>query len=210
MGSYTILDIIASFVIAGAVMLMIHKTNGFVRQTNLTTGSDLTVQKNLVTVVGMLEKDLRRIGYCATPFVIADPQASIKTATSHSFKFITDVDNNGRGDGTVDTVEYTISDSLVLGRTPNKSDKMLYRKVTSPNSGSRSNISMSVGLTRFDFVYLDLNDNIISLPIAVGNLGQIRSIQLSVELENPFPYDTVNTYAYWRQVRLAAKNLNTR
>ena len=208
MGSYSILDIIASFVIAGAVMLMIHKTNGFVRQTNLTTGSDLTVQKNLVTVIGMLEKDLRRIGYCPDPFMISNPQASIVSATAHGIKFITDVDNNGRGDGAVDTVEYSISDSLLLGRTPNKSDRMLYRKVTSPTSASRSAIAMSIGLTKFDFIYLNLNDSALTVPIA--NLGQIRSLQLSVELENPFPYDTVNTYAYWRQVRLAAKNLDTR
>jgi hypothetical protein len=208
MGSASILDIIASFIIAGAVMLSIHKTNGFVRQTNFTTGSDLVTQQNLVSVVGMIEKDFRRIGYCANPMNLPDPTQAITSVSAHSFKFLTDVDNFGHGDGTVDTVEYSISDTLVLSKTPNRRDRLLFRKVFSQNASSRSSIAMSIGLTKFDFAYLNLYDSALTLPIT--NFGAIRSIQLSVELENPFPYDTVNTYAYWRQVRLSAKNLNNR
>jgi hypothetical protein len=152
-----------------------------------------------VAVVDMIETDFRRIGYCANPDSINDPAQSIVSVTANSISFLTDVNK----DGVVDKVQYSVSGTSALLSTPNPRDMLLFRKVNNePAKG------MSIGVTKFELIYLDNNGNSIPLPIVY--LGGIQSVQLSLELENPFPYDTVNTFAYWRQLRLQSRNFNNR
>lgn len=199
MGHSTIFDVISSIVIGGFLLLIISQLYGTVAENTYTNTSDLTVQENLVALVRIIENDFRKIGYCADPSKIPDPSKSILTATEHSISFRTDVDN----DGNVDTLRYVTGLPSGLTSTPNPRDKLLYRTVNNQNT-----TSISLGVVMFDFLYYNALGDSLSFPIS--NPNEIYAMRLSVLLESPFAYDTTYTYAYWRQLRLAARNLKNR
>jgi hypothetical protein len=199
MGTSTIIDIIGSFVIAGFLLLMVNNLNGTVTATAFTTTSDLIVQQNMTTLVRIIEEDFRRIGYCKDPMKIPDPTKSIRSADQHSIEFLTDVNN----DGFVDTVKYSIGTTAGLTSTPNPRDMLLYRTVN-----KAATTGYSLGVTKFDFLYYNAQADSMTFPITTPSA--IYAIRLSILLESPFAYDTIYSYAYWRQLRLAARNLKNR
>lgn len=199
MGHSTIFDVISSIVIGGFLLLIITQLYGTVAENTYTNASELTVQENLVALVRIIENDFRKIGYCSDPVKIPDPSKSILTADEHSISFRTDVDN----DGFVDTMKYLTGLPSGLTSTPNPKDKFLYRIVNNqPSQG------ISLGVVRFDFLYYNALGDSLSFPIS--NPNEIYAMRLSVLLESPYAYDTTYTYAYWRQLRLAARNLKNR
>lgn len=199
MGSSTILDILSSLIIAGFLLLMVTHMNGSLVYSNYTTTNDLTVQENLVSLVRMIEDDFRRIGYCREYVKIPDPSKAIIDAGRHNIKFQTDLLNVGN----VDTLEYAVGTPSGLTGTLNPRDFYLHRDV---NNLRKSGISL--GVTKFDFVYFDAQGDSLGFPIE--NPNEIYEIQLSVLLESPYAYDTTYSFAFWRQLRLAARNLKNR
>jgi hypothetical protein len=204
-GTSVILDIIFSAVIAGAVLLMIISMNQTVSSSTFVSTNELSIQTNMTTLVRIVETDFRKIGYCKDPLKILDPSKSIKTVGRTMIKFISDVQN----DGTVDTVEYTLGDTTSCRVTPNPRDRMLYRTISSSATGKKTQ-GYSLGVLRFDFIYYDALADSILLAKAVADPSSIYSLQLSVLLESPYAYDTTYSYSYWRQIRLAARNLRAR
>jgi hypothetical protein len=199
MGSSTILDILSSIIIAGFLLLMVTRLNGTLVESSYTASSDLTVQENLVALVRIIEEDFRKIGYCKDPAKIPDPSKSILAADQHSITFLTDVDNNAA----VDTLRYYVGTTAALTSTTNPRDMMLYRVINNqPSQG------FSLGVTKFNFLYYDALADSLSFPI--DNPNAIYSMRLSVLLESPFAYDQNYSFAYWRQLRLAARNLKNR
>jgi hypothetical protein len=201
MGSSTIFDIIASFVIAGFVMVMIVKLDRTITSSTYTVTNDLSVQTTMTSVVRILENDFRKIGYCADPTKVPDPSKSILAATAHSITFISDNDNNGK----LDTLQYYVGDTTTCRKTSNPRDFLLYRKVNTANPQL-----FNIGLTRFDLVYYNSFADSLAFPIATSTLPSIYSMRLSVLLESPYAYDTTYSFSYWRQLRLAARNLVNR
>ncbi|MBI5020852.1 MAG: hypothetical protein HZB59_05400 [Ignavibacteriales bacterium] len=199
MGSSTILDILSSIIIAGFLLLMVIHMNSSLVYSNYTTTNDLTVQENLVSLVRMIEDDFRRIGYCREYTKVPDPSKAILGAGRHNIKFQTDLLNVGN----VDTLEYSIGTISGLTGTPNPRDMYLFRDIN-----NRRGSGISLGVTKFDFVYFDAQGD--SLPFPISNPNAIYEIQLSVLLESPYAYDTTYSFAFWRQLRLAARNLKNR
>lgn len=199
MGHSTIFDVISSIIIGGVLLIIITQLYGTVAENTYTNTSDLTVQENLVALVRIIENDFRKIGYCSDPSKIPDPSKSIITAHEHSISFRTDVDN----DGVVDTLRYSTGLPSGLTSTPNTRDKFLYRVVN-----NQSSTGISLGVVKFDFLYYNAVGDSLSFPIS--NPNEIYAMRLSVLLESPYAYDTTYTYAYWRQLRLAARNLKNR
>jgi len=199
MGHSVIFDIIGSFIIAGFLMLMIINLDRTIVESTYTTTNDLMVQTNMTTLVRIIESDFRKIGFCASPDKIPDPSKSILQAGAHSIKFISDVDNNGA----VDTVNYFVGDTSSCRSTPNPRDMMLYRKVN-----SQSAKPYNLGVTKFDFLYYDALTDSLTFPIAAPS--SVYSMRLSILLESQYAYDTTFSYSYWRQLRLAARNLRNR
>lgn len=198
MGGNVLIDIIGSTVIGGFLLFMVLNLSTTAERTTFTTGNDLTVQENLVNVVTMLEHDFRRLGWCANQTKIADPTKAILEAKRNSVKFVTDIN----ADGNLDTLEYKFDSTQVAAQTVNPHDRMLYRTV------NRVVQPLYVGTTQFDFKYLDALSDSLSFPIASPQA--VYEMQLSITLESPSAYDTTYSYAYWRQLRLASRNLKNR
>jgi hypothetical protein len=199
LGTWSIIDLFGSFAIGAFLLLMVFRLNGTVAQATYTNGSDLTVQENLVSLVHIIEEDFRKIGYCADPTKIPDPSKSIVSASQNGISFLTDVN----GDGSVDTVKYSVGTPSSLTSTPNPRDMLLFRKVN-----NQSTSGYSLGLTQFQFLYYNAVSDSLTFPVTVPSA--IYEIRISVILESPFAYDTLYSYAYWRQLRLAARNLKNR
>jgi hypothetical protein len=198
MGNITLIDLLASAVIAGFLLLMLHHSNERMNETLFTSGNDLVVQENLVNLVNILQTDLRKIGYCKDQIKIPDVSKALLSADAHGVTFLTDVDD----DGVVDTVQYYTGSVSGLVSTPNPRDMMLFRRVNGDPIG------MSIGLTKFDFKYFDVNDAVVPQPVL--STDDVHSLQIDIQLESTFPYD--NTYAYnaWRQLRIKTRNIRER
>ncbi len=207
MGYATILDIIGSVIAGGFLLLILARTNGNAIQNTYNNNSDLITQQNLSAVVQLLENDFRKIGYCGdwTKAGQFDPTKAIIYADSSSIKFLGDVNN----DGTMDTIYYYEGPTSELSGTPNPNDRILYRSITSTNASDNSLIkSGSMGITQFNLTYYDDFGNQVSTPVSAP--GSISEIQITLQVQNTEAYNGQYVTSYWRQLRLAARNLKNR
>ncbi len=199
MGFTTILDVLGSMIIGGFLMLILYRTNSAAVENTYNNGSDLTVQENLAATVEVLENDFRKIGYCNDWTKIPDPTKAIIYADSTSIKFLSDVNN----DGNVDTMYYYLGSTSGLSNTPNPNDRCLYRVINgAPTQG------VNLGVTQFNLLYFGALGDTLSLPITVP--GEISSMQITIRVENSEAYNYQYVDAFWRQIRLAARNLRNR
>ena len=193
------LDLVGSFILAGFVMLMGLRLNANVANSNDSYRADVIVQESLVSLVQSIEFDFRKMGYG-----VADPTTVILRADSTHITFLSDVDNNG----TVDTVEWYLGGPITS--TPNPNDRILYRRVGKP---SGSNLVGSLpGVTKFTMKYLNQDGQSTTL------LGQIWIVETSLRVESPWKVQDREVLdqgyglwgysaAFWRQTRLASRNL---
>ena len=153
----------------------------------------------MVEIVGLLEYDFRKIGYCRDWQAIPDPSKSIIKADSTSITFLTDEDS----DGVVDIMTYYLGSIDELAHTSNPRDRMLYRKVN-----NQIPLGANLGVTRFELTYYDAFGTQIAFPVLVP--GEINTLQIDIELEDVAAYDQQYNKVFWRQIRLAARNLGNR
>ncbi len=208
MGFSTIIDILGSTLIGGMLLLILLRLNDAGVQNTYTYGGELIVQQNLVDLVTILEHDFRKIGFCADWEKLSDPLKYIVEADSNSITFLTDVDS----DGNVDTMKYYTGPTSELSNTPNPRDRLLYRIVNNETpKGS------NLGVTEFKLVYYDALGNKIPTPVATPSL--INTMEINIKVEDVYGYDTSNpdkdssemyASAFWRQIRLVARNLKNR
>lgn len=199
MGTNVILDIMGSMIIGGILIMTLFRLSDRATERTYSQSGDLTIQQNVATVVSILEYDFRKIGYCADWTKIPDPTKSIILADSNKIKFLTDVDKNK----TVDTMFYYIGPPSELIYTANPRDRFLYRVVNSEKP-----VKVNLGVTYFNLVYYNSNKDIITTPVAVP--GEIRSIQISLAVEDIEAYNQKYSKVFWRQIRMSAKNLKNR
>ena len=67
MGSQVVLDLIASSLTFGTLLLMAIRMSGTVSESMQMYNGDLLVQSNIITVVNMIEYDFRKKGTAQTP-----------------------------------------------------------------------------------------------------------------------------------------------
>lgn len=210
MGASTIFDIVSSTVIAGILFLMVIRLSAQANETTLVYHGNLMVQQNMIALVGVIEHDFRRIGYCSDPSKIDNPADAIRLADSSNIRFWTDVDNNGA----LDSIYYYLGSTTepAVAETQNPRDRILYRQT---NTGSP--LVMQVGVTQFQFQYFNALGVPLTLPISDPRL--IHTMEISMAVESPAPYrmeyttvgDTLADFqVFWRQLRLAARNLRNR
>lgn len=199
MGFQVILDILGAIVVGTLLFLIVLRMSDSATQNTYTYAGELIVQENIVSVVTLLEHDFRKIGYCKDYLQIPDPSASILAAAQDSISFLTDLDYNGQ----LDTITYFLGDTTELSMTPNPRDKMLYRVQNSDQPKSAN-----LGITEFFINYFDALGEQISFPIT--SPGEINTMQINIKVENTAAYDTLYSSAFWRQIRLAARNLHNR
>jgi hypothetical protein len=199
MGIASIFDLIGSIVIGGILLITLININD--RATRNTYGftGELVVQENLVTSVEVLEYDFRKIGYCEDPFAIPNTKRAILYADSTDITYLTDVNF----DGIPDTMRYYLGPPSELSGTPNPNDRMLYQEI----NGNRAGVNL--GITLFKLKYFGALGEELSLPRSFPPTG-IFSMQIDIRIENTSAYDEEYRYAFWRQIRLASRNLENR
>lgn len=208
MGFSTILDIMGSTLVGGMLLMILFRVNDSAVENNYMYGGELVVQQNLVAVVELLEFDFRKIGYCEDWTKLSNPLDYIISADSNSIKFRTDLDS----DGNVDSLHYYTGPTSELKGTPNPRDKFLYRVENTDKP-----IGTNLGVTEFRMVYYDALGKKLSYPIISPDL--IQMIEINIRVEDVYGYDTANkdkadrdmyASAFWKQIRLAARNLRNR
>lgn len=199
MGFSVILDLLGSTIVGGILLMTLFRVNGTAVENNYTGNGELIAQQNLATIVQILETDFRRIGYCADWQKIPDPTLSILEVDSSMIKYLTDVD----ADGNVDTVKYYLGPTTELLSTANPRDRFLYRVVNDEKP-----VGVNLGVTGFKMEFFNTLGSKLSFPIS--NPGSIYSMQVDITVEDISAYNEQYSTAYWRQIRLAAKNLRNR
>ena len=205
MGSSSLIDIIGSMVVAGILFLMAMRMSEAAMETSSAYHAQLDLQTNMTTLVGILESDLRKIGYCRDFKKIPEPNKALLLADSTSIKFLCDYNN----DGNLDSIYYYVGPPSELLDTPNPRDRFLYKKIN-----NEAPFKMTLGVTVFDFKYYDALGDSVAFPVTDPRI--VYSMAVSVQVETPDPYEKkyVNDpYAYetfWRQIRLVSRNLQNR
>ncbi|HEX2869035.1 MAG TPA: hypothetical protein VHO03_18485 [Ignavibacteriales bacterium] len=200
MGFSTLIDIFGSTIIGGLLFLTLLRLNDAATQNTYTFGGELEVQQNLVATVQLLEYDFRKIGYCKDYTKIPIPSKAIIAADSTSITFLSDV---APEDGIVDTVKYYLGPASELTATPNPRDRMLYRVIN--NATPRGS---NLGVVEFRLTYFNALGDTIQFPVIVP--GEIYTMQIDIKCENTSAYDRQYSNAFWRQIRLAARNIRNR
>jgi hypothetical protein len=205
MGFSTLIDIIGSTMIGGMLMLILFRLNDSAVANSYQYNGELIIQKNLVEVVKLLEFDLRKIGYCSDWTALPDPAKAIVSADQNSITYLTDLPTLAQphGDGIVDTLRYYLGDASELSNTPNPNDRMLYRRVN--NEYVRG---ANLGVTKFDFIFFDTFGD--EIPFPITQTGEIQSMQIDLAIEDVYAYDNKYRRVFWRQIRLASRNLGNR
>lgn len=199
MGIASIFDLIGSVIIGGVLLITLIKINDSATRNTYSFTGELVVQENLVTSVEVLEYDFRKIGYCEDPFAIPNTKRAILYADSTDITYLTDVNF----DGIPDTMRYYLGPTSELSHTPNPDDRMLYQEI----NGNRAGVNL--GITLFKIKYFGALGEELSLPRSFPPTG-IFSMQIDIRIENTSAYDEEYRYAFWRQIRLASRNLENR
>jgi len=198
MGFSTIIDIVGSIIIGGILLILLMRINEAAVEGTYNNTQELILQQNLATSALIIENDFRRIGYCQNYNLIPTTDAII-SATDSSISFRTDVNNAG----IVNTLQYYTGPASELTSTPNPRDRFLYRVID-----GETPVGVNLGVTQFRLVYFDqLGD---SLPFPITDPSTIGSMEINLAVENVAGYDEQYSSAFWRQIRLAAKNLQNR
>ncbi len=212
MGTSTIIDIITSAVIAGVLLLIALRLNAQANESTMVYNGSVILQQNITTLVAWIEHDFRQIGYCRDWTKIPVPSQAFRKADSSDITFWTDVNNNGSKDS-IRWYIGPVSDAVVAA-TPNPRDRLIYRVVN--NAATKG---WNLGVTQFKLRYLDYMRHTIATPVASPD--QIYEIEISIACESPYKFteqwresqggsDSADFQVFWRQLRLAARNLKNR
>jgi hypothetical protein len=201
----TLLDLLTSAAFGGALLLIILEANATAVETQGQYAGDMAVQEMLTSVVQGFEGEFRNMG-----FGVADTAASILSADSSTITFRTCLDGTGTH---VDTVCYWVGSTNEMSATQNELDRPLYRKI---NHSAREIIG---AVTTFSLKYIDYNKQILPSPVASTSLRNIQTIEITVEVENPYAQyrmqgtvgagerNALYSSSLWQQTRLASMNL---
>lgn len=200
----TILDIIASTVFGGILLINIVNASDIATENNSKFNGDEVVQEMLVSTARLLEGEFRNMG-----FGIQRDSASVVYADSTRISFLTAEPNSM---ATIDTIRYRLGPTTELLKTKNELDRFLYRKVNSQNE-------MAVGVvTMFRLKYLNVTGDSLPTPVTTDRLSEIYVVELTLEVQNPAaisrqaaqinPGERTALYSssLWQQTRLASQN----
>ena len=199
MGFSTLLDILGSIIIGGIIMSIVFRLSDAATEKTYNNSSELSLQQNLSTVAQIIEHDFRKIGYCADWNKLPDPSQAILFADISAIKFLTDIEP----DGELDSIYIYLGPASELSATENPRDRILYRVIN-----DEAPVQSNLGITQFYMIYYDALGDSIYLPIS--NNGEISSIEINMTVENVAAYNENYSKAYWRQIRMVARNLINR
>jgi hypothetical protein len=199
-----IMDYVNAVLIGGMLMLNVLSANEVATETHSAFNGDVLVQEMLITTAQFVEGEFRNIG-----FGVPELDRVVLQAGGSSLSFLIDLDRDG---GTLDTVCYWLGDTTELARTMNPHDRYLHRSV---NGGSTTAVG---AVTQFRLRYLTGSGEVLSTPVDTDRLSEIRQIEITMEVQNPYAYQANTTNlaetqsgmfssSVWQQTRLASQNL---
>lgn len=203
----TIVDIILSVFIGGILLLVVLSANDITAETTYMLNGDLYVQQMLVSIVQIVEGEIRNMGYGIpeTP-----PEAVVVDAKDTAIAFVEDLGL----DGFRETVRYYTGPVTELASTQNDSDRFLYRQV---NDSPKNAIGV---VTRFQLRYFSQAQlDTLTPPVAPEDLISIKIVEITLEVQNPYALyrhqsqvgpgerNALYSSSMWRQTRLASQNL---
>lgn len=184
------INLIGSIIIGALLLLAILNLNSTMTAKSYEHTLDNIVRESTSSIAEMLCFDLRKIG-----FGVTNPADIIRNYDSTSIGFWSDID----ADGNMDSIFYSISDTLAASGTSNPHDRFLYRQF---NTGSPVNIGF--GVTDFKLRYFDRDG------AEAAAAGDITTIQIELTVESIVACNVYNTtyFArnYW-QTRITPPNL---
>jgi len=198
-----ILDVLCSLFMGGMLLLNILDAQNLVAEDTSTYQGDALVQEMLITQVQYIEGEFQNMGYGLAP-----GKQTILAADDSSISFLSDVNR----DGTMDTVTYTLGPTSELAATQNEMDRYIHRRV---NSGDPTSAAV---VTYFHLTYLTATADTLTTPVASGDLGRIKEVEISLEVQNPYALyrpqgmvvagerNALYSTSYWQQTRLASQN----
>ncbi len=202
MGS--LLDLIASTVFGGVLLITIVNASDIATENNSKFNGDEVVQEMLVSTARLLEGEFRNMGFG----VSADSSAVIYADTTR-ISFLCGRPNSMT---TIDTIKYRLGPTSELLKTTNELDRYLYRQVNSQPE-------LGVGVvTLFRLKYLNISGDSLSTPVTPDRLSEIYVVELTLEVQNPaaisrqaaliHPGERTALYSssLWQQTRLASQN----
>lgn len=206
MGFTTMMDIIGSMIIGGILMMTAWRLSDAATQKTFSHSGELTIQQNLLITAQMIEFDFRKIGYVKTWTAVMDPRTNGRFDPTHAIvyadtsriKFYTDL---WPYDGILDSLEYYIGPTSECASTPNPRDKILYR-VENIDIPAPSNL----GVTQFRLTYYDIDNDTIPTPVLDPTL--IQNIEINLRIEDVAAYNEEYSNAFWKQIRLASRNMS--
>lgn len=199
MGFSTILDILASIIMGGILLTTVLRLSDSSAEKTYNYSGELSLQQNLVVIAQILENDFRKMGYCKDWVKFPDPTKSIASVDTSSIKFYADIDN----DGNMDSISYYLGPVSELSSTPNPRDRFLYRVVN-----TETPVGVNLGVTEFNMKFFDALGVPLTFPITQPSL--ISSYEINIRVESVYAYDERYSSAFWRQIRLVARNLRNR
>ncbi len=200
----TILDLIASTIFGGMLLVIILNANDMALESQSIQNGDVMVQEILVSTVRLIEGEYRNMG-----FGVPEHTVSVVEAESSRIRFLTDL---GRDGGVPDTITYWVGPTSELLRTQNELDRYLYRRVNNETP-------LKVGaVTVFRMEYQTQSGEELPIPVPSSRLSEIHLVEVTVEVQNPYaiskkqaqinPGDRTAKFssALWQQTRLASQN----
>lgn len=182
-----IIDILGSSFIGGFIILLILKMNLYSQNASLNSDTELKMQQNAKTLADILDYDLRKVGYNydSTAFIIAD---------SNKMKFYADMNEPGTaGYGTVDVVEYFLSDPSKSSATTNPNDVVLTRVL----NGTDTLNGPSLGLVKLKFSYYNHQ---LTETITTDSIKYVKAefwVESLEPIEINFGTQTGYPFTYW-------------
>ncbi len=199
----TIMDVLISMFLGGILLLNVLEAQDVVAEDTSTYQGDVLVQEMLITQVQYIEGEFRNMGYGLAPGL-----QTIVAAGDSSISFLTDL---GR-DGTIDTLTYALGPTSELSATQNEMDRYIHRQVNSTPFTSPAVV------TYFHLRYLTATGDTLPGPVSGSDLGRIREVEISMEVQNPYALyrpqgmvipgerNALYSTSYWQQTRLASQN----
>jgi hypothetical protein len=201
----TIFDIIMSVLLGGILLLTVLCASDITAETSCMLNGDLFVQQMLISIVQIVEGEVRNMGYD-----VPDTTAAVVSAEDTAIGFLEDMNL----DGNIDTVRYFTGPVSEVKGTQNDSDRFLYRRV---NSAPKNAIGV---VTRFHLRYFTQGEaDTLTPPVGALYLKSIRIVEITLEVQNPYAEyrhqsqvkpgerNALYSSSMWRQTRLASQNL---
>jgi hypothetical protein len=198
------MDYVNAVLIGGMLMLNVMSANQIAAETHSVLNGDVLVQEMLITTAQCVEGEFRNMGYG-----VPELDRVVMSADSTGISFLCDL---GRDGGMIDTVRYWLGSTAEMASTMNPNDRFLHRTVNGTLDGK-------VGaVTQFNLRYMTTSGEVLAAPVTVDRLSEIREIEITMEVQNPFALQANTTQmaesqsglfstSYWQQTRLASQNL---